>query len=269
MPDTDTMARVGYPESEVAETADRPGARALETESRADPAALAVERAAIPTQSLQDGAQPHRGRVLPFVITVAAVVVASVVTMMMWNTYMDAPWTRDGTVRAYVVTMAPEVSGRIVELPVADNQFVHKGDLLMTIDPTNYKIAVSLDEAAVEQAQANMQNTAKESQRRQLLTDLAVTTEEKQTYAATQLLPMPSMNRLLPILSKHRSISSGRKFALPSTVGSPTCWHSEATTRLRGRICFRLPTPIHSGSTDTLRRPASPRSRSAILQTLS
>src|ERR1700683_1682535 len=91
---------------------------------------------------------------------------------------------RDGQVRAYVITMAPEVAGRIVELPVADNQFVHKGDLLMTIDPTNYKIAVSLNEATVEQAQANMQNTAKESQRRQLLTDLAVTTEEKQTYAA-------------------------------------------------------------------------------------
>ena len=103
---------------------------------------------------------------------------------MMWNTYMGAPWTRDGTVRVYVVMMAPEVSGRIVELPVADNRFVHKGDLLMTIDPTNYEIAVSLDEAAVEQAQANMQNAAKQSQRRQLLTDLAVTTEEKQTYAA-------------------------------------------------------------------------------------
>jgi multidrug resistance efflux pump len=54
----------------------------------------------------------------------------------------------------------------------------------MTIDPTNYKIAVSLNEAAVEQTQANMQNTARESQRRQLLTDLAVTTEEKQTYAS-------------------------------------------------------------------------------------
>jgi Biotin-lipoyl like len=39
---------------------------------------------------------------------------------------MGAPWTRDGAVRAYVVTIAPEVDGRIVELPVADNQFVHK-----------------------------------------------------------------------------------------------------------------------------------------------
>ena len=61
----------------------------------------------------------------------------------MWDAYMGAPWTRDGTVRAYVVTMAPEIEGRIVELPVADNQLVHKGDLLMVIDPTNYRIAVT------------------------------------------------------------------------------------------------------------------------------
>ena len=53
----------------------------------------------------------------------------------MWHAYMGAPWTRDGTVRVYVVTMAPEVAGRIVELPVADNQFVHKGDSLIEIDP--------------------------------------------------------------------------------------------------------------------------------------
>jgi multidrug resistance efflux pump len=71
---------------------------------------------------------------------------------------MGAPWTRDGTVRAYVVTMAPEVAGHIVELPVVDNQYVHKGDLLMVVDPTNYTIAVSQAEAAVQQAEASVQN---------------------------------------------------------------------------------------------------------------
>ena len=71
---------------------------------------------------------------------------------------MGAPWTRDATVRAYVVTMAPEVAGRIVELQVVDNGYVRKGDLLMVIDPTNYKIAVSQAEAAVQQAQASVQN---------------------------------------------------------------------------------------------------------------
>ncbi|HJY49708.1 MAG TPA: HlyD family secretion protein [Stellaceae bacterium] len=100
----------------------------------------------------------------------------------MWDAYMGAPWTRDGTVRAYVVTMAPEVEGRIVELPVADNQFVHKGDLLMVIDPRNFKIAVNLNEAAVKQAQVNAQNAEREAKRRLALNDLAVTVEQQQTY---------------------------------------------------------------------------------------
>src|SRR6266700_501349 len=53
-----------------------------------------------------------------------------------------------------MVAMAPEVAGRIVELPVADNKYVRKGDLLLVIDPTNYSIAVSQAEAAVQQQQA-------------------------------------------------------------------------------------------------------------------
>ncbi|MGA7449990.1 MAG: HlyD family secretion protein [Rhodoplanes sp.] len=91
-------------------------------------------------------------------ITLVTAGIAAVLGWAMWNTYMGAPWTRDGTVRTYVVTMAPEVAGRIVKLPVVDNQFVHKGDLLLVIDPTDYKIAVDLNEAAVRQAQANARN---------------------------------------------------------------------------------------------------------------
>jgi len=130
----------------------------------------------------------RRLRILPLLITLVALAVAIVLGRAMWDAYMGAPWTRDGTVRAYVVTMAPEVSGHIVQLPVADNQFVHKGDLLMVIDPTNYKIAVSLAEAAVQQAQANAQNIEREAKRRQKLTTLAVTVEEKQTYASNALV---------------------------------------------------------------------------------
>jgi multidrug resistance efflux pump len=124
----------------------------------------------------------RRLRILPLLITLATIAVAGVLGWAMWNAYMGAPWTRDGTVRAYVVTKATEVSGYIVELPVIDNQFVHKGDLLVVIDPTNYKIAVSLAEAAVQQAQVNTQNAEREAKRRMELTSLAVTKEEQQTY---------------------------------------------------------------------------------------
>jgi RND family efflux transporter MFP subunit len=90
-------------------------------------------------------------------------------------------------VRAYVVTMAPEVSGRIVELPVADNQFVHKGDTLMVVDPTNFAIAARLADAAVDQTKALAQNAQAQSARRQKLTDLAVSQEEQQTFTSNAL----------------------------------------------------------------------------------
>jgi multidrug resistance efflux pump len=95
---------------------------------------------------------------VPLVITLAATALAIVMGALLWDVYMAAPWTRDATVRTYVVTIAPEVAGRIVQLPVKDNQFVHKGDLLLVIDPTDYKNALQLAEANVEQARANALN---------------------------------------------------------------------------------------------------------------
>jgi multidrug resistance efflux pump len=103
-------------------------------------------------------ATKRRLELRPFLITLAAVALAALLGWTTWGVYMEAPWTRDATVRAYVVAMAPEVAGRIVELHVADNKYVRKGDLLLVIDPTNYRIAVSQAEAAVQQAQANVQN---------------------------------------------------------------------------------------------------------------
>ena len=132
------------------------------------------------------------------------IAVAVVLGRAMWDAYMGAPWTRDGTVRAYVVTMAPEVAGHIVELPVADNQFVHKGDLLMVIDPTNYKIAVSLAEAAVQQAQVNAQNAEREAKRRQELTTLAVTVEEKQTFASNAVAAQAQYQQAVANLDQAR-----------------------------------------------------------------
>jgi multidrug resistance efflux pump len=100
----------------------------------------------------------RRIRVVPILITLVTTAVAAVFGWAMWKTYMGTPWTRDGTVRVYVVTMAPEAAGRIVETRAVDNQFVHKGDLLLVIDPTDYKVAVQLSEAAVRQAQADVEN---------------------------------------------------------------------------------------------------------------
>jgi multidrug resistance efflux pump len=123
-------------------------------------------------------------RFLPVLFTVAAVCAAAALGWQAWRYYMGSPWTRDGTVRAYVVKVAPEVAGEIVQLPIADNQFVRKGDLLMLIDPRNYSIAVRQAEAAVEQTRATAENANAEMTRRLHLTDIAVTQEERQTYVS-------------------------------------------------------------------------------------
>jgi len=118
-------------------------------------------------------------RVIAVLITLAAIALAVPLSVAMWKDYMEAPWTRDSTVRVYVIAMAPEVAGRIVSRPVADNQYVHKGDLLLAIDSTDYKIAVSLAEAGVRQAQVNARIAAKEAARRQELIDLAAVAAEQ------------------------------------------------------------------------------------------
>src|ERR1700675_4564144 len=124
-------------------------------------------------------------RVIAALITLGAIALAVPLSLKTWKNYMEAPWTRDSTVRVYVITMAPEVAGRIVSRPVADNQYVHQGELLLAIDPTDYKIAVSLAEAGVRQAQVNARLAAKEATRRQELIDLAaVAAEQQQRYAA-------------------------------------------------------------------------------------
>src|SRR6266478_1138882 len=123
-------------------------------------------------------AQRRRVKIVPVFTTLATVGIAIVLGRAMWDAYVVTPWTRDSMVRAYVVTMAPEVSGRIVEMPVLDNQFVHKGDVLMVIDPTDYRIALGLAEAGVLQAEA---------ERRRKLSDLAETVEDRETHEAIAL----------------------------------------------------------------------------------
>src|SRR3954449_10639311 len=129
-----------------------------EVTSKRDKAVDDLERDAPSRPPESRIATRRRLEIRPFLITLAAVALAGLLGWAMWGVYMEAPWTRNATVRAYVVTMAPEVAGRIVELHVVDNKYVRKGDLLMKIDPTDYEITVSQNKAAVQLATAGMQN---------------------------------------------------------------------------------------------------------------
>src|SRR5262249_61767106 len=86
------------------------------------------------------------GRWLSVAIIAATLVLAIVVVRRV----VRHPQTNDATVMADVINVVPEVSGRIVELHVADNQAVKQGVLLFLIDPRAYQGAVAHGRADVE-----------------------------------------------------------------------------------------------------------------------
>ena len=108
---------------------------------------------------------------------------AFVAAAFVWEFYVAAPWTRDGSVRVQVANIAPQVSGQIVSLRVQDNQFVHKGDLLYVIDPVDFEVAVTSADAEVKNREADLQVKNAQSARRQALTTVSTSVEEKQQFA--------------------------------------------------------------------------------------
>lgn len=57
--------------------------------------------------------------------------------------------TDDAFIEGTIVYVSPEVTGRIIDVPVDKNQKVQKGDILMKIDSADYKAAVKRAESAL------------------------------------------------------------------------------------------------------------------------
>ena len=62
------------------------------------------------------------------------------------------PFAGDARVQAFILRVAPEVSGRVHSVPIKDNQIVEAGDLLFELDTTPFEIAVSQAQARLDQA---------------------------------------------------------------------------------------------------------------------
>ena len=121
------------------------------------------------------------GRLRRLGTTIFMVVIACVAGHAMWDYYMLSAWTRDGRVRAETVNVAAEIFGKVTEVKVVENQFVKKGDLLFTIDPREFELAVARTEATVESRRQDMLVHEELSKRRSLLSAQAVSKEEQQT----------------------------------------------------------------------------------------
>lgn len=103
---------------------------------------------------------------LRFLITGSVLAAAILLATLLWRHYMYMPWTRDGRIQADVITIASDVPGLVTDVPVKDNQFVKKGDLLMRIDPERYRLALEQAEARVAAAEAESTRLTDEATRR-------------------------------------------------------------------------------------------------------
>jgi multidrug efflux system membrane fusion protein len=75
-----------------------------------------------------------------------------------WETLTSiVAYTNDAYVRSDLVAFSPQVTGHVVAVHVQDNQQVHRGDLLVSIDPVPLQLAVDAHRAALAAINAQTQ----------------------------------------------------------------------------------------------------------------
>lgn len=80
-----------------------------------------------------------------------ALLAIGVVWYLMHRGYVS---TEDAFVEAHIVQVSPQVAGRVTVVPVHNNEAVHKGEILLKLDPAPYQAAVRAAEAQVEAERA-------------------------------------------------------------------------------------------------------------------
>jgi membrane fusion protein (multidrug efflux system) len=73
---------------------------------------------------------------------------AAAVLYIIFRPHADV-WTDDAYVMVHYATIAPRISGRVVTVPVDDNEVVKTGQVLATLDPRDNETAVASAEATV------------------------------------------------------------------------------------------------------------------------
>lgn len=120
-------------------------------------------------------------KTIKYFSSLLVLVLALIAGWWLWNYYMQSPWTRDGKVRAEQVSVTPQVSGTITRLLVKDNQFVHAGEVLFSVDETPYHIAVLNAEAQLAKSQSDLAKANNEANRRRHLSRNYISAEDLDT----------------------------------------------------------------------------------------
>jgi membrane fusion protein (multidrug efflux system) len=100
-----------------------------------------------------DAARKKRAsRILPAGLAIVAAMALG--GLYLWYAGRNIESTDDAFTDGRAVMIAPQVGGAVISLDVVDNQFVHKGDVLIRIDPRQYQNDRDLAEGALVTAEA-------------------------------------------------------------------------------------------------------------------
>jgi multidrug efflux system membrane fusion protein len=130
----------------------------------------------------------------------SAVIIALGIAASLGLGYGSRPSTDDASIDAEVVHMAAEVGGRIIELPVQENDAVRKGDLLFRLDPVPYQLAREHAAASLAMARGQL-----ESKRRFVATqraNAAAAGEQRRRAETNHGLAVRTEERLQPLTEK-------------------------------------------------------------------
>lgn len=166
---------------------------------------------------------------------------------------MQSPWTRDGKIRAEKVSITPQVSGRIVELNIKDNQLVNAGDLLLTIDKTPFQIAELNAQAQLAKAQSDLAKANNEANRRRHLSQNFISAEELDTANLNVKAMQASVNAAQATLKQTQWQLAQTEIRAPV---SGWVTNASAITLTPGNRCLPLSTATRFTSLVILKKPS-------------
>ena len=78
-----------------------------------------------------------------------------IAVLIAWYLAADrfTPFSSQARVNAYVIPIAPRVTGNVMSVGVSNNEFVDAGEVLLTVDDTQYRFAVNSARADLEAAE--------------------------------------------------------------------------------------------------------------------
>lgn len=104
-------------------------------------------------QPSEETAENVKGKRVKYTVGIVTLFILLLGLVYWWFTRYDVS-TDDAFVSGRAIMIAPHVNGYVTELLVNDNQFVHKGDVLLRIDPRDYQAAYLQAQGNRERAKA-------------------------------------------------------------------------------------------------------------------